>query len=139
LIVADTSFAYALLDDTDVGFVAARDWYEARYPDMITTPLVLCEVDHLAARRLGTQARSAFRADVAAGGYTIAWWGSATEDCVQVAERYVDLGVGFTDASLVALAARLETTSIATFDERHFRAMKPLTGEPAFTLLPVDA
>ena len=43
------------------------------------------------------------------------------------------------DASLVALAARLGTTSIATFDERHFRAMQPLTGEPAFTLLPVDA
>ena len=60
-------------------------------------------------------------------------------DSVQIAQRYLDLGVSLTDASLVALAARLETTSIATFDERHFRTIQPLTGEPAFTLLPVDA
>lgn len=139
MIVADASFAYALLDDADVGFAAARAWYETGYPDLITTPLVLSEVDHLAARRLGAHARSSFRADVAAGGYHVAWWGSATEECVRVAERYLDLGVSLTAASLVALAARLETTSIATFDEPHFRAMKPLTGEPGFTLLPADA
>jgi hypothetical protein len=40
---------------------------------------------------------------------------------------------------LLALAARLETTRIATLDERHFRVIRPLTGEAAFTLLPTDA
>lgn len=139
MIVVDASVAYALLDDRDDGFATARAWYEADPGDLITTPLVLCEVDHLARRRLGARARSLFRADVAAGGYHIAWWGSAESECVRIAERYADLSVSLTDASLVALAARLETTSIATFDERHFRAMQPLTGEPAFTLLPVDA
>lgn len=44
-----------------------------------------------------------------------------------------------TDASLIALAARIETTQIATFDERHFRAMTPLHGGRHFTLLPKDA
>jgi predicted nucleic acid-binding protein len=43
------------------------------------------------------------------------------------------------DASLVAIAARLGTTDIATLDERHFRTLRPLTGEPAFRLLPADA
>ncbi len=139
MIVVDASVAYALLDVRDNGFAAARAWYAADPGDLITTPLVLCEVDHLARRHLGARAGSSFRADVAAGGYHVAWWGSATEDCVRVAERYADLGVSLTDASLVALAARLETISIATFDERHFRAMQPLTGEPAFTVLPLDA
>lgn len=139
MIVVDASFAYALLDDRDTGYTAARSWYDRPHSDLITTPLVLAEVDHLAGTRLGPGARSAFRADVAAGGYHVAWWASATEECVRIAERYVDLGVSLTDASLVALAARLETSSIATFDERHFRAVRPLTGEPAFTLLPADA
>lgn len=39
----------------------------------------------------------------------------------------------------LVLAARLESTAIATFDERRFRAVRPLTGETAFRLLPLDA
>ena len=138
MIVVDTSVAYALLDERDAGHEAARSWYDRPHPDLLTTPLVLAEVDHLAAARLGRTARSAFLRDVDRGGYTIAWWGSAVAESVRIAQRYLDLGVSLTDASLVALAARLETTSIATFDERHFRAIQPLTGEPAFSLLPAD-
>jgi len=139
VIVVDTSVAYALLDERDAGHEAARAWYEQPHPDLLTTPLVLAEVDHLADARLGRTARSAFLSDIERGGYTIAWWSSAVAESVRVAQRYVDVGVSLTDASLVALAARLETISIATMDARHFRAIQPLTGEPAFTLLPADA
>ena len=139
MIVVDASVAYALLDERDAGHEAARSWYDQPHRDLLTTPLVLAEVDHLAAARLGSAARSGFLGDIDRGGYYVAWWSSAVADSVQIAQRYLDLGVSLTDASLVALAARLETTSIATFDERHFRAIQPLTGEPAFTLLPADA
>lgn len=138
MIVVDASFAYALLDGSDGGHGAARAWYEHSDDALVTTPLVLAEVDHLAATRLSAPARAAFLADIAAGGYDIEWWATAAAEAVRVATRYADLGPSLTDASLVALSARLETTSIATFDERHFRAMRPLTGEPAFTLLPLD-
>ena len=139
MIVVDASIAYALLDDRDAGHGAARSWYEQPHRDLLTTPLVLAEVDHLAEARLGAGARSAFLGDIGGGGYYIAWWNSAAAESARIARQYLDLGVSLTDASLVALAARLGTPSIATFDERHFRAMQPLTGEPAFTLLPVDA
>ena len=43
------------------------------------------------------------------------------------------------DASLVALDARVGSIDIATFDERHFRALRPETGKTAFRLLPTDA
>jgi predicted nucleic acid-binding protein len=55
-----------------------------------------------------------------------------------VAERHADTGLGLADASLVALAKRLETITIATLDERHFRAVRPLAGGAAFRLLPQD-
>ena len=139
MIVVDASFAYALLDDADAGHAVARSWYEHSDDALATTPLVLAEVDHLAATRLGASARSAFLADVAAGGYDVDWWDTAAAEAALIAGQYADLGPSLTDASLVALAARVQTTAIATFDERHFRAMRPLTGEPAFALLPVDA
>ena len=40
--------------------------------------------------------------------------------------------------SLVVLAERLETVSVATLDERHFRAVRPLASGQAFRLLPMD-
>lgn len=43
-----------------------------------------------------------------------------------------------TDASLVVLAARVDSADIATFDERHFRAIRPLAAGSAFRLLPLD-
>jgi hypothetical protein len=36
------------------------------------------------------------------------------------------------------LAERLETIGVATLDERHFRAVRPLAGGQAFRLLPMD-
>jgi predicted nucleic acid-binding protein len=42
------------------------------------------------------------------------------------------------DASMVVLAQRYSTRTIATFDDRHFRSVAPLSGG-AFELLPADA
>ncbi len=53
----------------------------------------------------------------------------------ELAERYADLGLGGTDASLVALAERLGLTTLATFDRRHFTVVRPAR-TPSFTLLP---
>ena len=138
MIVLDSSFLYALLDRRDRRHVDASTWYRNVGDPLATSPLILAEVDYLAARA-GRMVRDAFRHDVGAGAYTIGWWGAAVGSMVDLADRYAHLGVSLADASLVALAARLETTAIATFDERHFRAIQPLTGEPAFTLLPADA
>ncbi len=39
----------------------------------------------------------------------------------------------------LVLAGALETNRIASFDERHFRAVEPLHGGEPFVLLPADA
>lgn len=138
MIVLDTSVIYALLDVADRRHRQALEWYEALDEELVTTPLVLAEADHLAATRGGLRAVSAFRADVRAGAYLVDWWPTAARDAAEVADRYADLGIGLADASLVVLAARIESTDIATFDERHFRAVRPLVGAEAFRLLPLD-
>ena len=138
MIVVDSSFLYALLDARDNNPASATTWYRGVDDELATSPLVLSEVDHLAARA-GAAALDAFRRDVLDDAYFVDWWPGAPRTIVGIADRYRDLGLDLTDASLVAVAGRSETTLIATFDERHFRAVKPLTGEPSFTILPADA
>lgn len=139
MIVLDTSVIYALLDSADQRHAEAAAWYRDLDDELVTTPLVLAEVDHLAMTHGGRNATDAFRADVRAGAYTVHWWATAATEAVDVAERYADLRIGLVDASLVALAHRVESVSIATFDQRHFRAVRPLSGADAFRLVPLDA
>lgn len=138
MIVLDTSVIYALLDAADARHHQAVGWYSGLTQELVTTPLVLAEADQLALTRGGPVALRALRADIRDGAYLVDWWPSAAREAAQVADRYADLGIGLTDASLVVLAARVGSTDIATFDERHFRAIVPLRGAPAFRLLPLD-
>lgn len=138
MIPIDTSVIYALLDRADERHALAVDWYERTHPQVATTPLVVAEVDHLACTRAGPRAAAAWRADLAAGAYLVEWWDAALREAVAIAERYADLGLGLTDASLVGLAARLGTSEVATFDQRHFRAVRPPAGRDAFRLVPLD-
>lgn len=121
--------------DDDHEPVAA--WMGSVREDLFTTPLIVAEIDHLVSRAGGLEAARAFYEDLTSGAYLVEWWPEATMETVAAAKRHRNIGLA--DASLLALAARLETTRVATLDERHFRAVSPLNGETAFKLLPVDA
>ena len=99
---------------------------------------VAAEVDYLLGRRLGQRSRRLFLSDLAAGRFLCA--GLEREDLMHVAEldrRYEGLSLGLADLSVIVLARRFSTTRVVTFDERHFRAVRPLRGD-SFTLLPGD-
>ena len=51
--------------------------------------------------------------------------------------RYDDLDAGLADLSAIVVAERYGTRRLLTFDEGHFRALRPLRGGH-FTLLPAD-
>lgn len=53
----------------------------------------------------------------------------------ELTEAYVDLPLGMTDASVVALAERQGLDTIASFDHRHLAAIRPRHVE-RFTLVP---
>lgn len=137
MIVVDTNVLVAYVNSMDPRFSAACEVFD-HAPEAVTSPLVIAEFDYLIRTRLGGEAaRSAVRA-VLADGLQIA----EVDDrdllqAIDVDERFGDLNVGVTDASLVVLAGRFDTLNIATFDHRHFRALKSLQGE-SFRLVPVD-
>ena len=123
MIVVDTSAILAYMNAADSHHEEVSAWLAGETDELVTTPLIVAEADHLVSARGGPGAASALRADLAAGAYLVEWWAEATATTVEVAERYADSDLGLADASLVALAERVGTTSIATFDERHFRAV----------------
>jgi predicted nucleic acid-binding protein len=139
LIVIDTSVALAFMDRRDNRHDAVVSWMEADNHELVTTPLVVAELDHLVFRQGGVAAARALRDDLDNGAYLVEWWPRAIHETIAVARRHESMRLGLTDASLVALAGRLQTTSIATLDERHFRALRPAWGADSFTLLPADA
>ena len=139
MIVVDTSVIVAYMNSADDAHGLVVSWFDDVDDDLATTPLIVAEVDHLVGVRGTPAALTALRSDLAAGAYLVEWWPGAIAAAVNVAERYSDMGLGLADASLVALAERLETTEVATLDERHFRAVRPLVGGKAFRLLPADA
>ncbi len=124
-------------DDADHEFV--RDWIRTQEDELGTTPFVVAELDYLVGRQGGATAARMLREHFERGAYLVEWWPEAIYETIEVANRHESIELGLTDASLVVLAERLQTTTIATLDERHFRALKPLSGADSFTLLPADA
>jgi predicted nucleic acid-binding protein len=57
------------------------------------------------------------------------------ERMAELVETYADFPLGTTDAAVVAVAERLRITEIATFDRRHFHAVRPRHTD-GFQLLP---
>lgn len=55
--------------------------------------------------------------------------------CIELIDRYADLGLGLVDASIVAVAERLGHTMIATLNHRDFRVVRPAHCD-AFELVP---
>jgi hypothetical protein len=138
LIILDTSFVVALFHEPDAGHHEAADFYTNVKGGFATTPLVLAEIDYMLHSRCASPVVEAFHDQVRAGALGVEWWPKLEVEAADIADRYADIGLGLTDASLVALAGRLETTRIASFDERHLRAVEPLGGG-SFELLPADA
>lgn len=105
----------------------------------ILSPFVLAELDCLVSRRLGQWVERELLEDVANGAFELAEF--TPDDVVtamELVDRYADLELGLSDASVAVLAARYRTTRLLTLDERDFRPMRPLYGG-SFTLLPADA
>jgi len=106
--------------------------------EIVVTAQITAEVDYLLRERVGVQARRAFLADLAAGRFRVQCLDLTDYALIRAYNiQYADLDVGLSDLTIVATAHRLQTKRILTFDQRHFRALRPLDGG-SFILLPAD-
>lgn len=136
MIVLDTSGLLAAIDSKQRDHERARQVLESDDGPFLLSPFVLAELDYLLSTRVGLEAELMLLEEVAEGAYRLE--GFDNEDvraAHRLTERYRDLKIGLTDASIVVLAGKARTNRILTLDERHFRSVRPLWGR-AFRLLP---
>jgi uncharacterized protein len=139
LIIADTSGLLAAFGLDAARHRQARVAYETDPGPVILSPFVLAELDHMLLTRAGVKAELQLLHEVTDGVFELASFTRGDlSQAAAVCERYSGLQIGVADASIVVLAARYRTTRLLTFDERHFRAIKPLHAA-AFTILPADS
>lgn len=119
---------------------AVRDILAESDQPPVVSPLVMAEIDYMVLDRAGVAKELEVANDLTGGAYEIA--GIDLDDlreACQVIEKHRDLGIGLTDAVNVVLADRFDTNEILTADQRHFRALTPLSRHfAAFKLLPLD-
>lgn len=92
--------------------------------ELVLPALVVAEVTYLVGRRLGPSAEAAFLR----GLVHIEVEAPSSDDWERIAElveEYADLPLGGTDASVVALAERLDAEVVITLDRRHFTVVRP--------------
>ncbi len=139
MIIADTSGLYAIFNRRQPEHQATRAAVERDGGPLLLSPLVLAELDYFILARLGPQAEQKVLAELRSPAYRLA---SFTDDdfrlASEVAVKYADMQLGLTDASIVVQAARHKTAKILSLDHKHFAAVRPLTGDASFTLLPRD-
>lgn len=139
MILCDSGPLFAAADHTDADHHACVELFtglQLANRRLLVPQTVIAEVGYLLETKVGTFAEVAFLKAIADGTFEMV--SLTQEDVARVAElvdRYDDLPLGTTDASVIALAERLDVDEIATLDHRHFRVVRP-THVGAFTLLP---
>jgi predicted nucleic acid-binding protein len=134
LAVVDTGPLYAVVDEDDADHVRCREVLEQVEHRLIIPTMVIAEATYLIATRLGPRIEAAFLRSLT----RLHVEGPTPDDWPRIAdlvEQYGDFPLGGADASVVALAERLDIETIVTLDDRHFRAVRP-RHRKAFRLLP---
>ena len=132
--IVDANALYAAADQSDSNHEAALAELQRPELSLVLPALPVAEAAYLIGSRLGPSAEAAFARGIARFDVEA----PSAEDWLRIAElieQYGDFSLGAADASVVALAERLRTDLVITFDRRHFGAVRPRHC-PALRLLP---
>lgn len=136
MLIVDTGVLLAAADANDPDHATCAALLLGESGDLVTTALVIAETAYLIGRQLGASAEAAFFVSVAERSVVV---DELTADDLRriaaLVADYVDLPLGGTDASVIALAERRRVETIATLDRRHFSVVRP-SHVAAFEIVP---
>lgn len=135
-LLADAAPLVALLDRRDPDHGLTAEWFASVPLPLPIVELVVAEAAYFLGKRPGP-AGEVLLARLFADGDLVAISTEAKDwaRIGELAELYLDLPLGISDAAVVAIAERLGITTIATFDHRHFGVVRPRHCD-AFELVP---
>lgn len=132
--IADSSALFAAADSADPDHQRSVAVLERTDLRIVIPALALSELSYLVGSRLGPQAEAVMLRDLANHEVELPEPGE-WERIAELVEQYADFPLGGADASVVALAERLDAPIVITLDHRHFGAVRP-RHRSALELLP---
>ncbi len=127
-VIVDTSALLAFFDASEPDHDAVSEVLVAA-DVLVVSPYVVAELDYLVATRHGVDDELAVLDELAGGAWDLA---AFDEDGLRRARgiiaSYRDQQIGVADASMVVLAERYRTRTIASLDRRHFDVLRSLDG-----------
>jgi predicted nucleic acid-binding protein len=135
-VLLDSSALYAIADRDDKWHKLMASAVEGWTGERVVPVSVLAEACYLLNRHLGVAAerqllRSLVDGELVLEGLDL----QDVERADALLQKYADSNIGFVDASIVAIAERLNIGAIATTDRRHFSLLRP-KHRRAFDLVP---
>jgi uncharacterized protein len=119
VIVVDTGPLYASVDRRDAHHDVCAALFRDPSDQLVVPVSVVVEVSFLIERHLGSEAEATFLESLPVSGVTLE--SLLPGDVARAAELvrvYADLPLGAVDASVVAIAERLDSTTVLTLDRR---------------------
>ena len=127
-VIVDTSALLAFFDASEPDHDAVSEVLAAA-DALIVSPYVVAELDYLVATRHGVDAELAVLDELTGGAWHLAAFDrEGLRRCREVISSYRDQEIGVADASVVVLAERHRTRTIASLDHRHFDVLRGLDG-----------
>jgi uncharacterized protein len=125
-LILDTGVLYAALDTSEAVHSSCRRLIESAAEEVMIPSPILVEVDYFISRDLYPGVLLALLRDIQLGYFKVV--DLLPDDYLRVDEivaQYQDADIGFVDASVLAIAERLNETKVATIDRKHFSMMRP--------------
>lgn len=135
-LICDTGVLYAAIDTHDAAHATCSALLLDPPEELAVPSPVVVELEWLVSNRMGFDQFDGFLQSIEIGAIDVVEliasdYGRIRDLC----RRYEDLPLGLVDASLIAIAERLDERVIATLDHRHFTVVRPRHAA-SFTLLP---
>jgi predicted nucleic acid-binding protein len=135
-VLVDTGVLLAAADTNDQDHQQCAQLLRSRQGELRVSAPVIPETAWQIERNLGPRSETAFLRLITTGrldviDLTVDDWSR----CIALIETYEDLGLGVVDASIVAIAERLNITTIATLNHRDFAVVRPAHCD-VFELIP---
>ncbi len=126
MIVVDTNVWFETADETHRDYERCVNVLRDNAGRLVTPATVIVETAWLIEDRLGPAIEATFLRTVTSPAVEIidltpTDWARV----IELVETYADLGLGTVDASIIAIAERMDITTIATINYRDFRVVRP--------------
>ena len=138
MILGDTGALVAFFHAEDADHRIVRSFFQTdpRVRELSIPAFVITETAYFIEKRMGARSEAALLAMAARGTFPIV--DALARDYERASDlvlAYADFPLGAVDGLIVAMAERLNVTTLLTLDRRHFSAVRPAHREH-FTIVP---